>query len=116
MVEWIDGAGTVTPTTRTDYKYITIAADGVPYLAGTTMKLVELVTSVVAYGWSVAQLQEQFPQLTMGQIHSGLAYYWDNKEALDRDVERRFRMAEEMREEMGETPLVQRLRREGLVG
>ncbi|MFN6536818.1 MAG: hypothetical protein RM021_010655 [Nostoc sp. EkiNYC01] len=46
----------------------------------------------------------------MSQIHSALAYYWDRKQEIDADMERRFEYAERMRKEAGESPLVARLR------
>lgn len=37
-------------TTTTDYKFILIDKNNVPYIKGTSMKIVELVTSIQAYG------------------------------------------------------------------
>jgi len=39
-----------------------------------------------------------------------LAYYWDRKEELDADMERRFQYVEKLRREAGESPLVKKLR------
>ncbi len=33
-------------------------------------------------GWSVAQIIEQFPQLTPAKIHAALAYYYQHKDAI----------------------------------
>ncbi len=44
------------------------------------MKVVELVTSVHAYGWSPEELHFQYPHLSMSHIYSALAYYWEHKE------------------------------------
>ncbi|MFB8787286.1 MAG: hypothetical protein U7123_00145 [Potamolinea sp.] len=44
----------------------------------------------------------------MSQIHSALAYYWDNKQELDADMERRFQYAEKLRLEAGESPLAKK--------
>jgi hypothetical protein len=60
-------------------------------------------------------LQFQHPYLTMSQIHSALAYYWDNKEELDADIKRREEYAEKFRREAGESPFVARLRAQGLL-
>jgi uncharacterized protein (DUF433 family) len=69
----------------------------VPLIVGTTIKVVELVLDVLAYGWSPDEPQFRHPHLTLGQIHSALAYYWDHKEELDRDIERRLERVEEIR-------------------
>ena len=60
-----------------------------PIISGTTMKVVELVMAQMAYGWSPEELRFQHPYLTLGQIYSALAYYWDHQEELDADIERR---------------------------
>jgi hypothetical protein len=51
----------------------------------------------------------------MSQIHSALAYYWEHKEMLDADIERREGYAEAMRQEAGPSPLAKRLREQGLL-
>ncbi len=57
------------------YEHITLNEDRVPGIAGTTMKVVELVVEQQAYGWSPEELDFQHPYPTLGQIHSALAYY-----------------------------------------
>lgn len=100
---------------KTAYEHIQLDAKNVPIIADTTMKVVELITSQIAYGWSPEELHFQYPFLSMAQIHSALAYYWDHKDELDADIERRSRYAQEMRRQTGPSPLVARLRSEGLL-
>lgn len=101
--------------TATEYKYVQLDERNVPIIAGTTMKVVELITSVKAYGWSPEELHFNYPYLTMSQIHSALAYYWDHKEEIEVDIERRYQYAEKLRLEAGESPLVKKLRAQGLI-
>lgn len=75
------------------------------------MKVVELVTSQQAYGWSPEELAFQYPYLSMGQIHSALAYYWGHQEELDADMERRLADVDELRRSIPEAPIVALLRR-----
>ncbi|MBI4675683.1 MAG: DUF433 domain-containing protein [Chloroflexi bacterium] len=100
--------------TATIYEHLQIDATGVPFIAGTTMKVVELVMAQLAYGWSPEELHFQHPYLTLGQIHSALAYYWDHKAELDADIERRWQFAEESRRQAGPSPLSEKLRAQGL--
>ena len=102
-------------TQATAYEHIVINESGVPLIEGTTTKVIELVLDVLAYGWSPDELQFQHPHLTLGQIHSALAYYWDHKEDLDRDIERRLERVEEIRREVGPSQLVERLKAKGLL-
>lgn len=79
---------------ETDYEHIVICEDGTPVIKDTTMKVVELVVEKIAYGWSPEELHFQHPYLTLGQIYSALAYYWDHTEELNQDIERRLKTAE----------------------
>jgi uncharacterized protein (DUF433 family) len=51
--------------TKTDYKYIELDERNLPIIAGTTMKVVELVEAQIAYGWSPAELHLNHRYLTM---------------------------------------------------
>ncbi len=102
-------------TQATAYEHVVINEAGTPLIEGTTMKVVELVLETHAYGWSPDELQFQHPYLTLGQIHSALAYYWDHKEALDRDIERRLERVEQIRRDVGLSQLVERLKAKGLL-
>lgn len=99
----------------TEYRYIQLDDRGAPFITGTTMKVVELVEGQIAHGWSPKEIQFQHPYLTMSQIHSALAYYWDHKPAIDADLERRFEYAEQLRQQAGTSPLAARLRAQGLI-
>lgn len=99
----------------TQYRYIELDDRGVPLIAGTTMKVVELVEGQINHGWSPEEIQFQHPYLTMSQIHSALAYYWDHQAEIDADLERRFGYAEQLRQQAGTSPLAARLRAQGLI-
>lgn len=79
------------------------------------MKVVELITSVQAYGWSPEELHFQYSHLSMSQIYSALAYYWEHKVEIDADITRRFEYSEKLRQNAGESNLVKRLRHQGLI-
>ncbi|MCD6053592.1 MAG: hypothetical protein K0Q96_784 [Rubrobacteraceae bacterium] len=68
---------------KTRYEHDVLNEARVPEIAGTTLKVVELVIEQQAYGWSPEELYFQHPHLTLGQIHPVLAYYWDHREELD---------------------------------
>jgi uncharacterized protein (DUF433 family) len=97
-------------TSETRYEHIILDDGGVPHITGTTTKVVEIVTDQQAYGWSPEEIAFQFPYLTLGQIHSALAYYWDHKVELDEDMARRLAYADEMRSTTPVPPVVERLR------
>ena len=95
---------------ETGYEHIVLNESQVPTIAGTTMKVIELVLDHLAYGWSPEELHFQHPHLTMGQIHSALAYYWDHKTELDQDIERRLQLIDQVQQTTPSNPLAERLK------
>jgi uncharacterized protein (DUF433 family) len=94
----------------TRYEHVVLNEANVPIISGTKMKVVELVLEKMAYGWSAEELHFQHPYLTLGQIHSALAYYWDHQEELDRDIERRLELVDQIQRAMEPPPLLARLK------
>jgi len=62
-------------TTATTSSLVSLHENGVPVIAGPTMKVVELVMAQMAYGCSPEELHFQHPYLSMSQIHSAQGYY-----------------------------------------
>lgn len=100
---------------ETRYEHIVLTEAQVPIIAGTTMKVIELVLAQSAYGWSAEELKAQFPYLTLGQIHSALAFYWDHRGELDEDIEQRLEKVDRIQKEISAPPLLARLKKKGLI-
>jgi uncharacterized protein (DUF433 family) len=100
---------------ETKYEHIILDQKSVPVIAGTNMKVIELVLEKSAYGWSPEELHFQHPYLTLGQIHSALAYYWDHQKELDDDIEKRLATVRQTRQKMEPPKLINRLKSEGLI-
>src|SRR5262249_29388237 len=96
------------PVAETTYQHVGLDEDGVldengvPALARTNTKVAELIAQVQAHGLSPEELCYQLPHLSLGEIYSALAYYWDHKEEVDRDLERRANLVQELRRELGQ--------------
>lgn len=99
--------------TRTSYGHIVLDEHGIPWIEGANTKVVELVAEAKAHGWSAEELTYQHPHLTLGQVYSALAYYSDHRDEVNDDLARRAAMVEEVRAELGEHPLVEKLRAQG---
>ena len=95
----------------TTYPHLTTDDHGTPVLAGTTMKVIELVMAQRAHGWSPEELHFQFPSLPLGQIHTALAYYWDHKDELDAEIDRWSQYVAQARQEAEPSPLTAKLGR-----
>lgn len=97
-------------STETRYEHVSLDEAGVPRITGTMTKVVELVLSYLSSGSSPEELHLNYPYLSLGQIHSALAYYWDHKADLDKDIEQRFQRANNLKQMLPVAPLVTRLR------
>ena len=100
---------------ETKYEHIVLDNKGVSIIAGTNMKVIELVLEKSAFGWSPEELHFQHPYLTLGQIHSALAYYWDHQKELDADIEKRLAAVEKTQQKMKPAKFLKRLKSEGLI-
>ena len=95
--------------------HISNNADGVPIIAGTRFKVVHLIMAAKAYGWDAEELHIQYPHLSMAEIHSALAYYWDNREAIEEDIVRRDKNAERIKQETKSNSIRPLLEKKGLL-
>ncbi len=82
----------------TPYKHIFIMEDGRAMIGGTRIKVEYIATDSMHWRMSPEEIKENRPDLTMGQVHSALAYYWDNKDLVDRQIREGEEFAEKMRE------------------
>ena len=67
-------SGYSTGPVKTRYEDVALHEDRVPEIAGTTLKVVELIIEQQAYVWSPEELYFQHPYLPLEQIHSALVY------------------------------------------
>ncbi len=100
---------------ETPYEHIELDTKGIPFILGTNMKIIELVSGKISYGWSPEELHFQHPYLSMGQIHSALAYYWDHQIELEKDIEQRLQRVQQIQKDGGSPLLIDRLKAKGLV-
>jgi uncharacterized protein (DUF433 family) len=91
--------------------------DGVPFIEDTRHKIRMIAADHTLKGWSAAEIQEAYPHLSMAQIHSALAYYYDHRESIDADIAEGERYVEEMRARHGDATdrLRERLRAAGRI-
>ena len=88
---------------ETRYEHVVLNEGHVPLIADTNMKVEELVLDAIVYHWSPEALQTAHPSLTLGQIHSALAYYYDHKAEMDTDIERGLRLIDDIQRNLPDT-------------
>ncbi len=72
--------------TATFATQIEIDSRGVAWLAGTKVKVLEVVLDKLTQGWSPEEIHFQHPALSLAQIHAALTYYYENQTALDAQI------------------------------
>jgi uncharacterized protein (DUF433 family) len=100
---------------ETRYEHVVLDERGVPIIAGTRTKVIELIVERMAYGWSPEELHYQHPYLSLGQIFSALAYYADHSDELDRVIADDLEVVDKMRKAAGPSSLVKKLKAKGLL-
>lgn len=97
------------------YAHIESNVDGEPRITGTRIKVRMIALDRIAHGWDAEEIQQHHPDLTLGQIHSALAYYYDHKEEMDREIAERRQRVEALRAAQDESPGRRKLRERGLL-
>jgi len=83
---------------------------GIAWIDRTRVKVLEVATDHVAYGWSAEEIHRQHRHLTPAQIHAALAYYYDHQAAFDRQMAESLAEADELAASTADSPLRRRLR------
>lgn len=98
----------------TDYPHLERRGDGKLWLIGTQIKVIEVVLDRLAHHWDADEIQRQHPNLTLGQIHSSLAYYYDHQEEMDKTIDEQLRAVESLRSRQSDSLLRAKLKAQGL--
>ena len=91
------------------YPHIEIRQDGTPAIAGTGITVTHLAMERLAYHWDAEEMRRQHPTLTLGQIHSALAYYYDHEQEINRAIEEDERSADGAYEKLRNPALIAKL-------
>ena len=91
--------------------HIVFDEQGVARVDDTTVKVIEIALDHLAYGWSADAIHEQFPHLSLAQIHAALAYFYDHQDEFEREIREREDEVIQWRMESGESPFQRRLRK-----
>jgi uncharacterized protein (DUF433 family) len=74
-------------TTSTGYAHIELDDDGTPGIAGTRFTVAFVARAHTVRGYTAAEIVEAYPSLTPAEVHSALAYYFDHKAQIERQIE-----------------------------
>ena len=92
------------------HNHVHLDKRGVAWVDDTTTKVVEVALDQIAHGWSAEEIHFQHSHLSLGQIHSALAYYYDHKAEFETEIHASLERVEQLRTEAGESPIRKKLR------
>jgi uncharacterized protein (DUF433 family) len=107
MIRYIGGLIMAEPAIS--YEHVALNDKKEPIISGTNMKVIELVSEKTAHGWSPEELYLQHPYLSLGQIHSALAYYWDHKKKLDAEIKKRLEYVKQSKKSLKTASFAEKL-------
>lgn len=82
---------------------------GRPRIDGHRITVEDVVIWHERMGMSADEIVSAYPTLKLSDVYAALAYYFDNRERIDADIEEGKRFAEEMRAKAGPSGLQQML-------
>lgn len=88
----------------TRYEHVVLDEEDVAVIAGTNLKVQELVAERLAWGWSPEEMLLNHAYLTLGQIFSALAYYADHQAEIEAAIEADVELAEQLRRQVPQRP------------
>jgi uncharacterized protein (DUF433 family) len=83
---------------------------GISWIAGTRVKVLEVVLDKLAYGSSPEEIHFQHPNLSLAQIHGALTYYYENQSDIDAQIKRGLEDSEKLAMEGSDPDLRRKLR------
>jgi uncharacterized protein (DUF433 family) len=71
---------------------------GKPRIAGHRIRVMDIVVCHEQQGMSPDEIASYYPGITLADIHAALAYYFDHRDEIQRDIEDERRFVEEVRQ------------------
>jgi uncharacterized protein (DUF433 family) len=82
---------------------------GQPRIAGTRIKVKHVYIWVERMGMTPAHVVEEYPHLTMAQVHAALAYYWSHRDEIHQDIDNEDKLVAELKAKAGPSKILERL-------
>jgi uncharacterized protein (DUF433 family) len=100
---------TDTDTIRRHIAMVAGAGGPKAMIAGHRVRVADVVVWHEKLGMSPDEIVEAIPTITLADVHAALAFYWDNREDLDRQMEKNSAEADEYRRLLDDGRLARRL-------
>ena len=63
----------------------------------------------LGHAWSADEIARQYPHISLAEIHSALAYYYDHREEIDNEIQAELRLVKEYATIARRSPVAVRL-------
>lgn len=84
------------------------------FIAGTRVRVQDIYVDSEVFGKSPEEIVAALPHLTLGQVHAALAYYFDHREEILRELREDEEFVALMKKRTGPGPLETKLRDAGV--
>src|ERR1700738_1704433 len=74
------------------------------------IRVAQIVIDYLNHGWSADEICIHYPHLKLAEVHSAMAYYFDNQSEIDGEIGEEQRLIEDSRKNAPPTPVELRLR------
>ncbi len=95
--------------------HIELDEKGIAWIQGTRIKVIEVALDKIANGSSPEEIHFQYPHLSLAQIHSAVAYYYDHQKEFDAEITRQLEWLDRLAAQSKDTPGRKRLKVLGLM-
>jgi uncharacterized protein (DUF433 family) len=79
------------------------------FISGSRIRVQDIYVEAEVHGRNADEIVLVYPQLTLGQVHAALAYYFDNRDAIQDESREDRKLVEDARARTGPGPLEQKL-------
>jgi hypothetical protein len=79
------------------------------------VRVAQIVTDYLAYGWSVNEMCRQHSYLSLAEAHAAMAYYFDHQEELDAEIRKEVQEAASALANAPHSPFMVRMKAKGLL-
>jgi uncharacterized protein (DUF433 family) len=71
-----------------EVSHIQVDVAGVAWISGARVRVRDVVLEQSVHGLSPEEIHFQYPHVSLAQVHSALAYYYDHQEQIDREIQK----------------------------
>lgn len=82
---------------------------GKPCIAGTRIRVWDIYVHHEIRGLTPDEIVSEYPQISLADVHAAMAYYWDNRELIDKQMQSAAEFVDQLKAVAGPGPLARKL-------